>query len=82
MSLELHILTSLRALPSHLMMPVETLWGEVRMKMAQRPSRADFDHALRVLEDDLKQIVVIVGRDQTRAKITDHGIARLHEANS
>ena len=82
MNLELHILDSLRALPSHLMMPVETLWGEVRMKMVPRPSRPDFDHALRALEDTKKQIVVINGEDQSRAKITDLGTARLHEANS
>ena len=82
MNIELHILESLRVLPDFLMMPVETLWVEVRRKIVPHPSRADFDHALRVLEDTKKQITVIRGEDLLRAKITDLGKARLHEANS
>jgi hypothetical protein len=81
MNLQLQILTSLRRVHPRLM-PVETLWAEVRMASMPQPSRPEFNQALRVLEDDKKQIVVVKGEDRERAKITDDGIARHEEANS
>lgn len=81
MSIQLQILTSLRRVHPRLM-PVETLWAEVRMASVPQPSRSEFNQALRVLEDDKKQILVINGEDLQRAKITDDGIARHEEANS
>ena len=51
------------------------------MALPEPPSRSDFNHALRVLEDEKSQLIVIKGEDVVRAKITDPGIARLEEAN-
>ena len=51
------------------------------MAMPEPPSRIDFDHALRVLEDEKRQVIVLKGEDRVRAKITDEGLARVAEAN-
>ena len=80
MNLQLQILKSLRRVHPRLL-PMETLWAEVRMALPEPPSRSDFNHALRVLEDEKSQLIVIKGEDVVRAKITDPGIARLEEAN-
>lgn len=42
---------------------------------------SDFSHALRVLEDEKKQLVVTKDDDRERAKITAEGIARHEEAS-
>ena len=80
MNLDLQILKSLSQIPDHLMMPVATLWAEVRMFSMPQPDRPTFDAALRRLEDDLKQIIRITNTDADKAKITASGKARLAEA--
>jgi len=80
MNLQLQILKALRGVHPRLM-PLESLWPEVRMAMPEPPSRIDFDHALRVLEDEKRQVIVLKGEDRVRAKITDEGLARVAEAN-
>lgn len=79
MNLQLQILSSLRLVYPR-MMPLETLWAEVRMASMPQPSRSDFSHALRVLEDEKKQLVVTKDDDRERAKITAEGIARHEES--
>lgn len=82
MNLQLTILSKLRNVHPRLL-PLDTLWQQTRMSLVPQPSRPDFNQALRVLEDDKKQIVVVTNEDLgDRAKITDDGIARHEEANS
>ncbi len=81
MNLQLTILSSLR-LVHPLMMPLGTLWEDVRRALVPEPSRSDFSHALRVLEDEKRQILVLRDDDRVRVKITAEGIARHEESHS
>lgn len=82
MNLQLTILSKLRNVNPRLL-PIETLWQQTRMSLVPQPSRPDFNEALRVLENEKKQILVLHNEDRgDRAKITDEGIARHEEANS
>lgn len=58
--------------------PVGTLWSDV---MLDEPgtSYSEFKRALTQLEEKC-QVVVVIGEDRNKAKITDAGRARLLEA--
>lgn len=76
MNVERTILTNLkRRHPG--MMPTTTLWSEVNLDDPEIRYSA-FKSALTELETK-EQVVVVVGEDRTKAKITDAGIARLAE---
>jgi hypothetical protein len=81
MNLQLTILSKLRGVHPR-MLPMETLWAETHMSMVPKPGRSEFNQALRVLEDEHKQIIVIKNADTERVKITADGIARHEEALS
>lgn len=78
--IQLQILTSLRRLHPRMMLQDELL-AEVRMAFVERPTAADLNHALRELEEELGQIIVVKGEDRTFVKITPDGIARHEEAS-
>lgn len=82
MNIELKILASLRRMPADRMMPVEALWSEVFMSSMPQPDRPTFNQALRVLENDKKQIIRLKDDDRDVVKITTLGIARHEEAHS
>lgn len=81
MNLQLTILSKLRLVHPR-MLPMETLWAETHMSLVPKPSRSDFNQALRELEDIKKQIVVVKNEDIEKVRITADGIARHEEANS
>lgn len=81
MNLQLTILAKLRNVYPR-MLPLDVLWAEVHQTMVPKPCRPDFNQALRTLEDDLKQIIVVENPDTKRVKITADGIARHEEAMS
>lgn len=61
------------------MMTTTTLWSEVLLDLSSEANYTAFRAAMTELEQK-GQIVVIVGEDRTKAKITDAGKARLAEA--
>jgi len=58
------------------MMSTTTLWSEVLLDLGSEANYTAFRAAMTELEQK-GQIVVIVGEDRTKAKITDAGKARL-----
>ena len=80
MSLQIHILTSLRRVHPR-MLPRDVLLAEVRMAIAEPPTKAAFDFALTELETK-GQLILVKDEDRERVKITAAGIARHTEAQS
>ena len=76
MNLERTILENLKKAHPYLM-STATLWSETLLDQP-RASYSGFKASLRELETK-GQVVVIVGEDREKAKITDAGIARLTE---
>lgn len=76
MNLQRTILTNLDRRPGGIL-PTGTLWSEV---MLDEPgtSYSEFKRALTALEEK-NQVVVVIGEDRNKAKITDAGRARLME---